>query len=542
MTIRSLNRCPKGQDRLSDERGSLTVFSLFIILIMLMVGGMAVDFMRQESTRSRLQSTLDRSILAAADMDQMQDPESVVRDYFAKSGVKDYTLHVNVANGFDARRVSAVTSGQIDSYFLKFLGIDKLDAPAAGTAEESISNIEISLVLDISGSMSERSASGRTKMEDLHLAAKSFVNTIFSQTDPTRTSISIVPYSTQVNAGAALLSKFNVTNEHDYSNCVDFTAADYASPALTTTQALQRTGHFDPLSGSGTRTAKQWVCRTDPGVEILPVEQNQAKLEQKIDSLTPRNYTSIEIGMKWGAALLQPEARPAIAALAADGVVADAVADRPLDVNPAQTMKVIVVMTDGINTNQWFLDPRYRSGASRVWFDADSGKYSVEGPESGDRDGDGVPGETYYIPTNSGTSKWSNLPYGTAPVQLTYPELWASIGVKYNANTFMKGMTGRSTDYDLWTGGRWIGSVWNPGAYSVIGGTEKDIRTDAICTAAKSAGIRIYSIGFEVTDDSAKVLEKCATTPSHFFRVNGLQIHDAFQSIANDIGKLRLTQ
>jgi len=45
-----------------------------------------------------------------------------------------------------------------------------------------------------------------------------------------------------------------------------------------------------------------------------------------------------------------------------------------------------------------------------------------------------------------------------------------------------------------------------------------------------------------VTDYSAGVMQKCATTPSHFFRVNGLSIKDAFTSIANDISKLRLTQ
>lgn len=196
--------------------------------------------------------------------------------------------------------------------------------------------------------------------------------------------------------------------------------------------------------------------------------------------------------MKPGAALLHPDARPAIASLALDDVVADAVANRPLDFNPSEALKVIVVMTDGINTNQWFLDPRYRSGPSLVWFDPDSGRYSIEGPEAGDRDGDGVAAELYYIPTNTGTSKWKNTPYGAAPVKLTYPELWAKVGMRYNAKTFMQGMTGSATDYDLWTGGKWIGGVWNPGAWSMIDGTQKDIRTDAICSAAKDAGIRYH--------------------------------------------------
>ncbi len=530
------------QRRIADERGSLTVFSLFILIIMLFVGGMAVDFMRQETARSRLQSTLDRAILAAADLDQKLDPETVVRDYFARSGVTDYTLGVTVSQGETARRVAAVTHTTLDSYFLQFLGIDTLGAPARGTAEESISNIEISMVLDISGSMGETSASGKTKIVELRAAAKAFIDTIYAQTDPARTTVSIVPYSTQVNAGADLLSKFNISNEHAYSNCVDFAPEDYATASLNTVQPLQRTGHFDPLSGNSTKTASQWVCRTDTGVEIMPPGKDAATLRAKIDSLTPRNYTSIEIGMKWGTALLHPDARPAIAALAAEGKLPPAVATRPLDFDPAQALKVIVVMTDGINTNQWFLDPRYRSGPSRVWFDAGTGKFSIEGPEVGDRDGDNIKGEAYYIPGNSGTSRWMNAPSSVSAVRLSYPELWAKVGMRYNASAFMQGMTGSAVDYDLWTGGRWIGGVWNPGAWSVIGGAEKDIRTDAICTAAKDAGIRIYSIGFEVTSASEAVLQACASSPSHYFRVDGKSIADAFQAIANDIGKLRLTQ
>ena len=120
---------PSRRAALADERGSLTIFSLFIIVIMLIVGGMAVDFMRQEATRARLQSTLDRAILAAADMDQKLDPTSVVQDYFAKSGVAGVQVAVQVADGDSSRKVQAQTQATLDSFFLNFVGIDTLVAP-----------------------------------------------------------------------------------------------------------------------------------------------------------------------------------------------------------------------------------------------------------------------------------------------------------------------------------------------------------------------------------------------------------------------------
>src|SRR5690606_26555123 len=135
--------------------------------------------------------------------------------------------------------------------------------PARGTAEESISNIEISLVLDVSGSMGETSASGATKIAELQVAAKEFVRIIYAQSEPQRTSISIVPYNNQVNAGKALLDQFNHTRDHDHSHCVDFSLSDFSIAWLNTTALLSQAGHFDRATRSGRLAASSWVCNLD---------------------------------------------------------------------------------------------------------------------------------------------------------------------------------------------------------------------------------------------------------------------------------------
>lgn len=521
------------------ESGSLTIFSLFVILCMLMVGGLAVDFMRQESARAKLQSTLDRAILAAADMDQQLDPTSVVEDYFARAGLDGYKLKVTVSEGLTARRVSAVTTKTLDSYFLNFIGINTLTAPASGAAEESLSNIEISLVLDVSGSMGDNQ-----KLQRMKVAAKEFVDLIFAQTAPGKTTISIVPYSTQVNAGPNLLKFFNATAEHSYSNCVDFADADYDTPVLTTTELLQRTGHFDPTAGEGQKNASTFVCRTTGGTEVFPVSSDPEALKAKIDSLVATGWTSIDVGVKWGSALLQPELQPAISGMIADGTLPATSAGRPYANNLSETQKIIVVMTDGINTTQWYLDNRYRTGLSDVFRDPATGKLSVKGIEPLLGDGDLVLLETYYIPGETGGKRWQNAPIGgAAAVQLTYPQLWASTSVRYNARQ-MANKSGNPLDFLLWTSGVLdiVANLFQPGVFSSIEGEDKDDRLRQICSAAKTGGVKIYSIGFEVTDASAVVMEDCATTSSHFFRVAGPEIIVAFQKIANDIGKLRLTQ
>jgi Flp pilus assembly protein TadG len=136
-----------------DESGAMIAFALICFIGMLVGAGMAVDFMRFENTRTQLQNTLDRSLLAAASLNQTLAPEDVVADYFAKSGLKDYSLTVTVDEGLNYRTVSAVASSTVDSLFLNMVGIDSMLAMSNASAEKRIQNVEISIVLDISGSM-----------------------------------------------------------------------------------------------------------------------------------------------------------------------------------------------------------------------------------------------------------------------------------------------------------------------------------------------------------------------------------------------------
>ena len=56
-------------------------------------------------------------------------------------------------------------------------------------------------------------------------------------------------------------------------------------------------------------------------------------------------------------------------------------------------------------------------------------------------------------------------------------------------------------------------------------------------------GVVIFTIGFEADEPGAvPAMADCASSPSHFYRVEGLQISSAFTSIASQIKALRLVQ
>lgn len=492
-----------------SEDGSALIFSLFIFVLMLMMAGMAVDLMRYETERSMLQNTLDRAILAAADLDQTLDPEDVVIDYFEKSGFGENLNSVTVTEGVNFRTVNAEASANVDTFFMPLVGINELLAPAGGTAEERISDIEISLVLDVSGSMEG------DKLANLQDAAQEFVRTMIDDTAQDRTSISIVPYASQVSVGEDILDYFNVSDEHSYSSCVDFSTSDFEATSISRTDLLQRTGHFDASTYS--RPPYYWMCNPSSSREILPLSNNVSVLENAIEDFVAIGNTSIEIGMKWGTALLDPGTRSVVTDMVSDGIVENHFEGRPFEYDNPDVLKVVVVMTDGVNTTQYTLNSDYATGNSGVWYDSATGRYSIR-----------YNSDWYYDPDRE---NWHNEPQGTDPQRLTYPELWNQVSVRYNAYYYYYEMTNSSSVYYDW--------FYDP--RDSVSPTTKNERLDDICNATKGAGIIVFAIGFEVTDASAEIMEDCASTASHFFRVEGLEIGDAFNAIANNISMLRLT-
>lgn len=556
-----------------DEEGTLVIFSIYVFIIILMVGGIGIDLMRFERDRATLQYTMDRAVLAAADLDQTLAPADVVNDYLTKAGLDSHLSSVTVDEGLGYRVVSADASIEVATQFMHMTGVDSLTAPAATTAEERIDGVEISLVLDVSGSMN-----WNNRLTNLKVAAKDFVDQMIDNSADGKVSISIIPYATQVSLPDVMISQFNVTQEQTYSNCVNFEGSEFNSTGVSTVDLLDRTMHFDPWYNFEGRdndpmrlvgeTTGLPVCEALASREILPLSKSTTALKTYIDALVGRGNTSIDVGMKWGTALIDPSLRGVVNAMIADGEVDPGFADRPNAYDDGETLKVIVLMTDGQNTSQYYINDGYRAGDSNIWWNEQEEKYSVYvGLDDDDEDDDDVTDESsFYWPFNN---TWSDHAYGEGTYEetvtdrectsykkngsckryktvkttvtvdepgsaatLTYGDLWAYTSMKSMVNQLYKPWMGSTAAYN-----DWYYAVRN-----YVNSSTKNSRTQAICNAAKAQGAIVFTIGFEAPSGGQAVLRDCASSVSHFFDVQGLQISDAFESIASSIRKLRLTQ
>ncbi|MEQ6204095.1 pilus assembly protein TadG-related protein [Sulfitobacter sp. HNIBRBA2951] len=447
-----------------EEDGALTFAALAMLGGMILIGGIYFDMQRNEMERVRIQNTADRAVLAAADLDQTLDPTEVVQDYFDKAGIPDRANSVTVDEGLNFRTVSVNSDSVTPTNFMNMLGIDELPLRSYAEAEERVNNVEISMVLDISGSMSEGD-----KMSQLRDAANVFVDTVINPSTEDLVSLSIIPYSEHVSAGPEIMSHFNVNWNNSYSHCMEFSESDFDTSTMRRNKTYKQVQHFDWGYNGYSNTLDTPVCPSGSYEDIVAFSQDVAALKYKISQLVPRGSTSIFAGMKWAAGLLDPDFNTITQSLIASGDADEAFSARPASFNDHETLKTVILMTDGKNHYSYRINDNYYANASHA---AHWNRYNLD----------------WYL------SRYVQSYYHN---QFKYLKYWPDYG---------------------------------------------DTLLGNVCDAAKEKNIVIWSIGFEVSDHSAGVMENCASSPSHFFRVEGVEIKDAFKAIARQINQLRLTQ
>lgn len=570
-----------------EEGGAFIIFVVVGFLLIFATAGIGVDIMNFERDRASLQGTLDRAVLAAANVKQKLPPSDVVKSYIEKSDVHGKLIgepEVEDDPRAGARKVTANAAVDVKTHFMWFFGYPSLTASVTSVAEEAIGAIEIAMVLDISGSMSWDSATeDKTKMEALQDAATQFVTTMYEKENPDKISISIIPYNNQVNAGENILSNMpGVTTEHDYSHCVDFVDSDFKENAINPNQVLNRTAHFDRRNYNDDyederHYVSRSVCTTRAGSEITAMTNIVSDLHDQIAAMSPGGNTSIDIGVKWAAALLDPQFQPVINKLSKQNVDPDSVdPDTGLDISTglspqkivpavfdnrpmkyeANVKKIMIVMTDGENTENWILNEAYRDGASDVWYNPNyeqevtncwynrwgqrrcetnrfTGEYSVRTTAP-----DVTPPEYYWTRQElAGQSEPFGGEADDQSVRLTYPQLWNRVTLDWNA------------EYNYaWQSNH--NQTWYDNAFTTVYRSEKDTRLSDICSEVKGKDIDVYGIAFEAPAVGVTAIDNCSSGAGFFYEVKksgGLgeseqTITQVFESIATAIKRLRLTQ
>ncbi len=442
--------------RFSESRaGNITMMFAVLSIPMISAVGMGVDLTRAYRIKAITQNTLDSAVLAAGRAAQtnysapLTAAQSAATTYFDATKPKDVlssTLSLVANNTNTVFTLTATTwistpflgvlsrlftngaeSGSPSGCSSKYSCLKITSSATASIAAggNGGSNIEVSLMLDVTGSMSG------TKISTLITAAGDLVDTIVWSDQSKYTSrVAIVPFAANVNVGSDYYTA--VTNQ---SQTVT-TSWGWGWGGWSTTYdpcVIDRTGsnaytETAPASGSWIPSASTTSCT--PGAAIVPLTSNKTTLKNTINNLTANGGTAGPLGTAWAWYMISPSWASIWGTASAPGAYADLTT---MNSNGTPKLrKFAVLMTDG--------------------------------------------------------------------------------------------------DYNIMSGDDVSQSTANTAALSV-------------CTNMKAKGIEIYTVGFQLSGNTAKnMLTSCASSTDKFYDASSnAQLQAAFRDIALKISSLRLT-
>lgn len=501
-----------------SESGSALVMVSLATFMLLAATGMAIDLGRVQVVQSRLSSALDAAGLAAGTVANSGNINTTATKYFNANFPANYmgsTIQpVVIVPNANNTVLTLDVQGTVPMTFMKLFNINTVAVSAHSEVTRANLGMELVLVFDVTGSMSQIISGSLTKLQAAKNASHTLLNILYgSSTTLPNLWVSLVPFSQAVNIGTTQ-ARNNWTAQtvfnwgpapNTWGGCVEARAAGdldttddppvIANPATlfpkyyypcnsdtgtndNDTNAWHGTnssssggnpawGNCQFTSGGSTTYRTPFSTNTrGPNLYCPPMltslTKTKATIDTKIDQLTAQGGTEIVLGMAWAWRMLSPRWNASWNDPALD---ADMIADQlPKPYNTPLMNKVVVLLTDGDNDISWDV-------------------YTAYGYPNPNPNQLGV-----NPPCVTGSSYMSNC---------------AAIEAELNT------------------------------------------RMTQVCTNMKAQGIIIYTVAFgsSISTPTQTLLQGCATKPEYYFySPTGSSLQTAFQTIGDALANLRISQ
>jgi Flp pilus assembly protein TadG len=351
-----------------DEGGNVAIiFALTTTFMFAIVGG-AVDYGRWLSARNQTQAAIDSALLAAGRTAQTSHGDATKAVLSATSYYNQMKSNITVNDTVSFIATNSATSFEargtayVQTPFLNIIGIDKLPVLQLGSVKQaettiavggnSGTNIEVSMMLDTTGSMSGQ------KLIDMKNAAKDLIDIVVWADQSQYTSrVALAPFSAVVNVGdyfqpvtnqnptpashyvyPASCYNNNGTLKNSCKNQSQYLVVDNIAKAKCVTERLGVDELTDRAPGSnswittyndalaynysnvttlvaaGVTNKTSWDTLAETQTTtcpeksvIVPLTNNKTTLKAAIDGFIAENATAGAIGHAWAWYLLSPD-------------------------------------------------------------------------------------------------------------------------------------------------------------------------------------------------------------------------------------------
>lgn len=521
-------RVPHVEQFQKDTQGSIAIIFALCLSIIIVVVGAAIDFGRWQNARATTLSAMDGAVLAGGRYMQLNPGDTngalAAANRYYRENVKDKVSFTNDTVEFVMAESNSVLTAEggadVETTFLRFAGLDKLsvvnenasDFPRAVIESGGLggSNLEVSVMLDVTGSMCDDGVgpcSSGSKIDALKSATQELINIVVKDDQTSHYSkVALVPFSTRVRLAEDGMGAGIMQTLTGLPSPLSFWNNDCTS-----------------WSGSGGgETGGTWTCHS-----YAPAYKTNWKV---MPCVTERHFNS--------------------------GDVFDTTDSMPGAGNwlNAHDGGRALLSWDSSDTA---ISPTYGTTSADP---ADHWNYNDDG-ECGD-----IAEGNEVMPLSSNKSALLSHVDGLSAYGATGGALgttWAWYALSPNFASVFTGEGVPGAYADLTTAGpgggpllRKVAVLMTDGGYNAYRGwkdqpqQEVSDRALEICTAMKTAGVEVYTVGFalnELPADEAAIarttLQSCGTDIEHFYEtLTREDLESAFRDISVRLSALRLSR
>ncbi|WP_159436555.1 pilus assembly protein TadG-related protein [Pseudovibrio sp. Tun.PSC04-5.I4] len=297
-----------------SEEGAVAVLVAVLMVLLIVFAGMAIDFGMGFNTRRAVNQALDGAVLAAAnrlsttDMDKA-DVQDLIEEYF-DANLKDSIganaivskPQIKYTKGGDS--ISASATVELRNRFIPLLSLltgsagdgdgdggNTLAVGSSSTARFPRSNVEVTVIVDVTGSMGGHIGA-------LKKASTGLLDALLPETDKNSKSkirISYIPYSLGIKMDDTLAKR--ATFDMSRYGCVHERVGDQATSEVP----------YDFENGDGRTdyigSDKGWCPNY---AKLVPLTSDRTKIETSINKLSAGGATAGQIGIAWGWYTISP--------------------------------------------------------------------------------------------------------------------------------------------------------------------------------------------------------------------------------------------
>lgn len=374
--------------------GNVAVIFSIAVVPLLLAAGAGVDMIRANQARTVLQGAADAAALAGGSSDQTDAAvlEKIAMDYLMANGVEDAVANIDKINIQDNSGTGAFKveiKGKVKTSFMMLAGFPTMNVDAVSEVKRGASGpLEMVLALDTTYSMIEND-----KIGTLKTAATDLVNSVMATGN---VKAGIVPFADYFKVGMKYKNEpwIDVPPDKtdppyescnwdypDKAGCSYQSSTCYADGVPYSCGGEVCTSWGDPVKSNCTTVSYTYTWQGcvgarppayhnsigdigvrypgvlwDCGAAMVDMTTAKTDVINGIESLWPNGNTNIPSGLIWAWNMLTPAAPLTESAPMAD-------------INAKGGKKVLVLMTDGVNSSSPYDDGNYGPHASTSYGD-----------------------------------------------------------------------------------------------------------------------------------------------------------------------------